>query len=249
MLSGSLASVLDQIKAAPGLHYVYALSRPDGVRFYIGVGTGRRIGNHKKRAADGRAPVYAEMRRMAAAGEPVTYAIAGWFDDWGAAAAAERRLIAEIGRADLGLGPLLNATNGGQGTAGAMWMTEARVRGVARAAERNRGRALSPEHKAKISAANKGKVISEEARRKSSATQRGRKAHPNQIAALRARKGEKRPPESSTKKRASMAKYQTIYSQQQRDRWADPVYRDRVTANMRASHQRRAEMETTTSAS
>jgi hypothetical protein len=82
----------------------------------------------------------------------------------------EIRLISEIGRKDLGLGPLLNLTDGGEGNVGAK---------------------CSEEHRRKVSEAHKGLLASEETKRKMSIARAGRKisdAHRQNISA-----GKKKP--------------------------------------------------------
>lgn len=75
----------------------------------------------------------------------------------------EKRYIQEIGRRDLGLGPLLNMTDGGEGAV---------------------GRIFSEEHRKKLSIANSGHVPSREDRKKMSQAQKKRFQNPEQIKIL-----------------------------------------------------------------
>ena len=71
----------------------------------------------------------------------------------------EIQVIQTIGRADLGKGPLLNKTNGGEGTSGIK-------------------KIISDETRRKIGIGNKGKIISEEVKLKISISLKGKKKEP-----------------------------------------------------------------------
>ncbi len=89
----------------------------------------------------------------------------------------EKFLIAQIGRYDLGKGPLTNYTDGGEGTSGYIFTEETRKK----MSEAKLGKTLSEEHKRKLSEANKGKTLSEEYRKKLSKSLKGKmvgKNHP-----------------------------------------------------------------------
>ncbi len=172
---GDLKEVWRELKASLDKVYVYSLIHND-VTFYVGVGTQRRIRRHES-AAELKKPnaKAVRFREILASGGVVEYAVHGWFDDWTTAAEEERRLIALHGRADLGLGTLTNRTNGGQGTSGVAWHSSPkRLEGARKAAEKNRGRKHSDEHRAKIGAAHKGRVYSAETLAKKSAAVKGR---------------------------------------------------------------------------
>jgi hypothetical protein len=72
---------------------------------------------------------------------------------WEMACELEKFYIQKYGRKDLGLGPLVNMTNGGEGTIGQIISDEHKMKlSVA-----HKGKFISKEHKEKISTANKGK--------------------------------------------------------------------------------------------
>ena len=83
----------------------------------------------------------------------------------------EEELIAKFGRKDLGLGPLLNLTDGGEGRYNPS--TEARKK----MSENNIGKALSVETKTKMSASRIGRVVSQETRKKISSANKGTIGH------------------------------------------------------------------------
>ncbi|HEY4721960.1 MAG TPA: GIY-YIG nuclease family protein, partial [Anaerolineae bacterium] len=113
----TLVECLAQIRTKPGKVYVYTLHRPDGAPFYVGVGQRKRIAWHafecNTRSKSRKINIIRKLKRN---GSEVGYSLVAWFDDWSAAADEERRLINEIGRLDLGTGPLANMTSGGDGT-------------------------------------------------------------------------------------------------------------------------------------
>ena len=92
---------------------------------------------------------------------------------WQEACSREVELIAEIGRRDLGLGPLINLTDGGEGTVGAVRLQERTIRIIE--TKRKKGTLMhTQETKRKISQALKGKVKSETHRRNSSLARIGK---------------------------------------------------------------------------
>ena len=82
-------------------------------------------------------------------------------------------LIEKYGRKDLGLGNLVNMTDGGEGALGVIISEETRQK----LSKANKGKPKSEEHIKKISEANKGKTLSEETRQKMSERQKGEKHH------------------------------------------------------------------------
>ena len=81
---------------------------------------------------------------------------------WEDALVKEKELIKFYGRKDLGLGPLVNLTDGGEGSLNRKLSLESRKKiSVA-----NKGKKLSEETKLKISNTEKGRIFSEETRKK-----------------------------------------------------------------------------------
>ena len=161
--------------------YIYVLFRETGVPFYVGKGQGYRWLQHTH--TTDREPnrhKRSVIRQMRANGfeVPKIKLHDGLTED--VAFAYEKALIAAIGRADKGLGPLVNLTDGGEGVSG-----------------------LPPESRARVIAAHKGSKRSAETRAKLSAVRLGKKYGPHspehraRIAA--AHTGRKRPPEVGAK--------------------------------------------------
>lgn len=105
------------LSGADGRFYVYVLCEPDGTPFYVGKGVGRRVFQHEADAWNTTKVSHKlnVIRRICREGGQVVYAIDGLFDTEEAAHARERELIALYGRHDLGLGPLTNQLDGGEG--------------------------------------------------------------------------------------------------------------------------------------
>lgn len=229
-ICGNLAEVWCEIKASSRKVYVYSI-RHEGQPFYIGVGTGRRIVEHERHSQLKKPNAKAtRMREILAAGGILSYGIHGWFDDWSAAAAEERRLISLYGRADLGLGCLTNLTNGGQGTSGIAWYgSPKRVDGARKAAEKNRGRTATAEHRAKIGAAHKGKIVSAETLAKMSAAVKGRplsEEHRKKLS--EAKMG--RPPSQAALVAGARWREENAdaVSTARKKLWANPAYREKM---------------------
>jgi hypothetical protein len=94
------------------------------------------------------------------------YKVQIMFDDltWEEANEKEIELVALYGRRDLGLGTLVNLTDGGDGSVGCKPNKETRQK----QSEAKKGKKQSEEHIRKVSEANKGKKRSEETRKKMS---------------------------------------------------------------------------------
>jgi hypothetical protein len=173
--------------------YAYFCFDPrDGEVFYVGKGRGQRAFRH----IDGRSQNYLVTRRVAqirrAGLTPLVEMIPAKTD--AEAFALEHWLIAQIGRKDLGQGPLLNLTDGGDGPNGRVFSDAEKAAISARLT----GRPVSAETRAKASATNKAKVddayragvserlkgrpVSATTRAKISAAGRGRKHSPETIA-------------------------------------------------------------------
>ena len=107
--------------------YVYILKRPNGVQFYVGMGSGNRIDEHEMFARNGDKTHKSHIiRKIWASGETVRREIVGRFATDTEAKEVEKEFIAAIGRKDLKAGPLVNRTNGGDGVTG--WSAEMRAR-------------------------------------------------------------------------------------------------------------------------
>jgi hypothetical protein len=113
----SRESALARLTAEAGHFYVYVLLKPDGTPFYVGKGINRRIFGHEAEAWNTAKASHKLnlIRRIRRDGGEIGYAFDGFFPDEVAAHARERELIALYGRHDLGLGPLTNQLDGGEG--------------------------------------------------------------------------------------------------------------------------------------
>jgi hypothetical protein len=116
MAKHSLSACRAEIKINPGKFYVYILSKPDGSPFYVGCGRGSRIAQHVAASRHNKThPKSRMIRSILRSGETVQYQIESWHLDYRLALAREVELIRSLGRRDLGAGPLLNLTDGGDG--------------------------------------------------------------------------------------------------------------------------------------
>lgn len=107
--------------------YVYILFRPNGVPCYVGKGHGERWMRRDRHKQN---PHLASIIRLAGGDLPAVKVREGLTD--ADACMIERALIAAIGREADG-GPLVNLTNGGDGTAGAKMSPEWRQHRSAKA--------------------------------------------------------------------------------------------------------------------
>lgn len=98
--------------------YVYVLHRADGDPFYVGKGQGFRVLEHEAEARNTVRLTHKlnVIRKLQREARPIFYEIDSLHVEETAALARERELIRLIGRHDLGLGPLANQTDGGEGT-------------------------------------------------------------------------------------------------------------------------------------
>lgn len=161
--------------AAPKNAYVYELWRPDTVRpFYVGVGCGKRVADYRNGRNAHFRHVVAKLNRQAM-GVVAKILVEGL--TWGEACDIERQHIALYGRTDLGLGPLVNMTDGGEGAFGHIKSAENRAK--LRAA--NLGKKKSPEARLKMRLAKLGKPQSAEHRKNRAKALRGKKRSPEAI--------------------------------------------------------------------
>ncbi len=232
------AEVMALIRASEKRFYCYVLRRPDGRPFYIGAGSGKRVLEHERDARTTRRGYKRSLiRRILKDGEKVNYWIAGLFDTWEEACEEERQLIALYGRADTGKGPLTNRTDGGEGIVGIVWVfTDARKAGAKRAAEKNRGRPLTEEHKARLSEVGRGRPQSAQHVVRRMAGRKGKPLSPEQVAKM-SEAGKRRNDLASfieggrRWREANMDKL----IEERRSRWRDPAKRQRITkANIKA---------------
>jgi hypothetical protein len=96
--------------------------------------------------------------------------------DWENACKIEKLLIEKYGRKDLGLGNLVNMTDGGEGVLGLIMSEETRQK-LSEASKGNTnflGKTHSEETRQKIGEGNKGKIKSEETRQKLSEANKGK---------------------------------------------------------------------------
>lgn len=132
--------------------YLYRHIRKDTNQvFYIGIGTRE---NHRRARTIVRRNRY--WKNIVSKTEWESEVV---FDDISIDEAKKKEVefIALYGRSDLGLGTLVNMTDGGDGTFGIIISDEKRKE----MSIRNMGKTLSAEHKNKISEAHKGKVFSD----------------------------------------------------------------------------------------
>jgi hypothetical protein len=166
----------------PRPFYVYVLFDWRGWPFYVGKGRGNRYRHHRKPSqlkAD-TPKNHAIRETLRVLGEIPSIVVAADLTEV-EAYQIEISMIASIGRAPNG--PLVNATDGGHGLCG---LNEASLlRARAKISAYHRGRTLSPEHKAKISAAHlairdqtsarfSGKIFTVEHRAKIGARRKGK---------------------------------------------------------------------------
>ena len=141
-------------------YYVYHLINSiDGQPFYIGKGTGSRMYQHireAERTTYTHRPVHNKIRSIISKGGEVEYKKFECLTE-DEAFAEEKRYIALFGRRDLGLGPLMNLSDGGEGAQrnrDSVERTAAKHRGMKRSDEskenmRQAQHKLSVEHKQK----------------------------------------------------------------------------------------------------
>ncbi len=183
-----------------GKFYVYILARPNGVPFYVGKGTGRRMYRHDAEARNNcDCHKCRVIRKVWRDGGDVLRRIVFRTDDEAEAFAREKELIATIGQA-----ALTNETPGGEGSAELMkkWANDPRMRALrktktqrlwsspshrekvaavysdpefkARMSAANKAVWSNPEHKAKMSAIHQVRLSTPEAKARQSAASKAR---------------------------------------------------------------------------
>lgn len=148
------------------MFYVYTYRDPRPSKnsqvVYVGKGTGRRAWAHWEKPIHKNRGFGALLAKLRRDGLEPLIAIVKEFDDEAAAFVEEMRLIAEIGRRDLGTGTLFNLTDGGEGMCGALRTEEWRANQSAamlipevrtKYAEANRKRWADPVYRAKTTVA------------------------------------------------------------------------------------------------
>lgn len=173
------------------IYYVYILRDPrkENEPFYVGKGKDRRAESHLASNNDDnpfKANVINKIRNSGL--EPIVEYYNENLTE-SVAFTQEIALIKQYGRRDLGLGPLTNLTDGGEGTSGhirteesqAKWHESRKISGyrhsadvIDKIAKSNTGKKRSTETKRKLSDLHKGRVQSDESNRKRSETQKGR---------------------------------------------------------------------------
>ena len=151
------------------IFYVYAHYKPnEDMPFYVGKGHGNRSYDKTYRNRWWHNIVNKYGYRVEIMYDNLTEAQA--FD-------LEKEFIKRYGRADLGCGPLVNMTDGGDGASGAIVSNETRSKLSKAKKSRIRG-PLSEEHKRKLSNFNSGKILSEETKQKISNSLKGKPQGP-----------------------------------------------------------------------
>ncbi len=252
----TLSACLAEIKANPGKYYVYILFRPDGVPFYAGCGRVRagrvkgaeRITVHEREARAGKLSHKCNaIRSIWKSGNEIGYDVVEWRDSESDIFDAEISIIASIGRADLGRGPLTNNTDGGDGilnrTAAMRKRASDSIRALvddnwrARASELARAHWNSPQwrQKRRIAAAQP------ESRARRSAASKASAAGPANMKRSITMKDVWLSEEYKALQAMRHAdavgtdEYRQNAAKRSRDRWNDPVYRERL----RQSHRTR----------
>ena|ERR1035437_6020487 len=192
--------------------FVYEHWRSDkDVCFYVGIGTDRRVAKRVREHNLLHCRILEKLKRNGARHET---RIIAKVCSWSEACELERKLIAKYGRRDLGRGPLVNLTDGGEGALGIIRLAGAR---------------------AKISAANLGRKHSPEARAKMAISSFKRWSNPEmREKIIMAMRGHKLSQETKDKMSASAKK--RVYSQEEREK------QSRSATGRRASPQTRAKL-------
>ena len=202
----------------------------------------KRFARHVWNAQHGRGGIlYDAIRRYGA--DMFRVELLQQVEDWGAACAAERHLIAEFGtKAPNGY----NMTDGGDGTGGYEFTDEVRKR----MSESGSRKTLSAEHRARIGEANRKRIVTQTTRDKRSENMRNRVVSDETRAKMSAaRRGKPKPPgmagrthsaETKTKMREAATgkpksdETKAKMSATKKERLADPVIRAAIGERTRA---------------
>lgn len=152
-------------------YYVYVVFHPDtGHPLYVGKGNRARWQHIFSKHCHNK-----WLKRIVAKANgavPVAIIRDGLTNEY--ACEVEKTLIKAIGRFDLGEGPLVNFTDGGDGA----WRRVLSQAEKDANSKRHRGKVVTPETRAKLSAALRGRKMGPETIKKRSASRRGKKATP-----------------------------------------------------------------------
>jgi hypothetical protein len=150
--------------------YVYRHIRLDkNEPFYIGIGSDSDGKYKRAKSKDGRNNHWHNIIAC------TDYKVQILFDDltWEDAIKKEIELVALYGRRDLGLGTLVNLTNGGDGSVGCKPNEDTKQK----ISDKNKGKKASEETRKKMSESQTGKTLSEDTRKKMSESRKGKKSH------------------------------------------------------------------------
>lgn len=211
-----------------GRFYVYILSYPDGIPFYVGCGSategrhGYRILDHEAQARTShRSFKCSVIRKIWKAGGEIKREIDSWYDDKEGMFAREVSLIAEIGRKDTGLGTLTNCNDGGTGG----FNPSEETRAAMRKAHIGRWTAERREEQGRRASEMLLSDPIKNARFKQTWTQESRDAHANRVTEIMAR--------ADVKEKKSIATEQWF---------ADPTRRMEHSARIKACYEERPEI-------
>ena len=153
-------------------HYVYAHYKKGeaNIPFYIGKGIGKRAREKFRRSKHWKAVVKKYGYDIRILYENLSEEDAFWI---------ETKLIGMFGRSDKGLGPLVNHTDGGDGSSGAVRSEKSKKQ----TSEKMKGRKYAEERRKNIAKGkmgnnyNKGNPLSEERKKKISISEMGERNH------------------------------------------------------------------------
>ena len=201
------------------MFYTYIYRDKDGVPFYVGKGHGARAYAHLTRKDDSH--LARKIRKMRSSGFSPEIEIIPAIDE-SHAFFMEECCIFIIGRRDLGKGPLLNLTDGGDGVTGYRW-TDAQKIAHSKAhkgqAPWNKGVSPSLSVREKMSASSKqrspeSRIHKEETKQKISSALTGKvrtAEHSKAISeAKKGKPGKKNSPETIAKRTASLLEYHRL---------------------------------------